>query len=230
MSDIAQWLQQHGLDKYTEVFDDNDVGFDVLPHLTEEHLKELGVSLGDRLRLLKALGALDPTDSGISQAPQTREQPPAPKTPTGEAVRRQLTVMFCDLVGSTALSSKLDPEDMRDLISSFQNACRGAIEPFTAGPYDGAVVEWAESTLRTNLAATIIVINAEIVANANLTDVTVPTPVNSELLARNESDLDERGHRPQHTEGVWCRVTDSVDHDSLAFQPIITEHTRGSRP
>ena len=91
--------------------------------------------------------------------------------------------------------------------------------------YDAAVVEWAESTLRANLAATVVVVNAEIVANASLTDITVPTPVDSELLARDESDLDERGHRPQHTEGVWCRVTDSVDQDTLAFQPMVTEHT-----
>ncbi len=90
--------------------------------------------------------------------------------------------------------------------------------------YDGAVVEWAESTLRTHLDATVIVVNDEIVANASLTDITVASPVDSSIVARDESDLDERGHRPQHTEGVWCRVTDSVDQDTLAFQPMITEH------
>jgi len=124
MSDIEQWLQQHGLGKYREVFADNDVGFDVLAHLTEEHLKELGVSLGDRLRLLKALGALDP---GEPQAAPPPAQAEPSSTSSGEAERRQLTVMFCDLVGSTALSSKLDPEDMREVISSFQTACRAAI-------------------------------------------------------------------------------------------------------
>ena len=91
--------------------------------------------------------------------------------------------------------------------------------------YDGAVVEWAESTLRTNLAATVAIINSEIAANAFLTNITVASPVDSSIVARDESDLDERGHRPQHTEGVWCRVTDSVDQDTLAFQPMITEHT-----
>lgn len=91
--------------------------------------------------------------------------------------------------------------------------------------YDGAVVEWAESTLRTNLDATVTVINAEIVANASLTDITVQSPVDSSIVARDESDLDERGHRPQHTEGVWCRVVNSVDQDTLAFQPMVTEHT-----
>jgi len=129
MNDLEQWLGQHGLQKYKEVFADNDVGFDVLPHLTEEHLKELGVSLGDRLRLLKALGTLDSGDDGDAQAPPPPQSEISPAS-SGEAERRQLTVMFCDLVGSTALSSKLDPEDMREVISSFQNACRAAIVPY----------------------------------------------------------------------------------------------------
>jgi len=130
MSELAQWLEQHGLGKYTDVFTENDVGFDVLPHLTEEHLKELGVSLGDRLRVLKALGTLDTA--------AVAETPPAPPTPaSGEAERRQLTVMFCDLVGSTALSSQLDPEDLREVITSFQNACRDAVEH-----YDGFIARY----------------------------------------------------------------------------------------
>ena len=131
MDDLEQWLEQHGLHKYKEVFADNDVGFDVLPHLTEEHLKELGVSLGDRLRLLKALGTLDAGDAdNADNAQAPPPQPEIPPAPSGEAERRQLTVMFCDLVGSTALSSKLDPEDMREVLSSFQNACRAAIVPY----------------------------------------------------------------------------------------------------
>ena len=130
MSDLGQWLELHGLGKYTEVFVENDVGFDVLPQLTEEHLKDLGVSLGDRLRLLKALGAFDATDATAAQAPAPPEQTAGSAASTGEAERRQLTVMFCDLVGSTALSSKLDPEDMREIISSFQNTCRNAIQPY----------------------------------------------------------------------------------------------------
>jgi predicted ATPase len=115
MSDLGQWLELHGLGKYTGVFVENDVGFDVLPQLTEEHLKDLGVSLGDRLRLLKALDAFDAT---ATQAPTPPEQTAGSAVSAGEAERRQLTVMFCDLVGSTALSSKLDPEDMREIISS----------------------------------------------------------------------------------------------------------------
>ena len=133
MSNLEQWLELHALGKYTEVFAENDVGFDVLPHLTEEHLKELGVSLGDRLRLLKALDTLDTLDTTgatAAHAPTPPEQTGGSAAPTGKAERRQLTVMFCDLVGSTELSSKLDPEDMREVISSFQNACRTAIQHY----------------------------------------------------------------------------------------------------
>ena len=125
MSDLASWLEQHGLGKYTEVFTENDVDLDVLPLLTEEHLKELGVSLGDRLRVLKAIGAVGAPDAS-ADLPSGH----AATASTGEAERRQLTVMFCDLVGSTALASRLDPEDLREVISSFQNTCREAIERY----------------------------------------------------------------------------------------------------
>jgi class 3 adenylate cyclase/predicted ATPase len=128
MINLEQWLERHGLDKYKEIFVENDVDFDVLAQLTEEHLKELGVSLGDRLRFVKALGTLEDTGAGATPPPSAPRQQADTPVSTGEAERRQLTVMFCDLVGSTALSSKLDPEDMREVISSFQAACRNAIE------------------------------------------------------------------------------------------------------
>ena len=130
MSNLAQWLEQHGLAKYTDVLTDNDVDVDVLPQLTEEHLKELGVSLGDRLRFVKAIAALDHTDVLPSPTPAARERKADTAASTGDAERRQLTVMFCDLVGSTALASKLDPEDMREVISAFQDTCRSAIEQY----------------------------------------------------------------------------------------------------
>jgi class 3 adenylate cyclase/tetratricopeptide (TPR) repeat protein len=105
--DIAQWLDQLGLAQYAALFGENAVDLDVLPDLTEQDLKDLGIPLGHRKKLLKAIAALAPTSS----------------TARGEAERRQLTVMFCDLVGSTALSTQLDPEDMREIIRAFQDAC-----------------------------------------------------------------------------------------------------------
>ncbi len=130
-NEVTRWLEQLGLGKYAEMFAENDIGPDVLPHLTEEHLKELGVSLGDRVRLLKAIEALEATQADVREASPPSEFTESIAVPTGEAERRQLTVMFCDLVGSTALSSKLDPEDLREVITSFQDKCREAIDRYS---------------------------------------------------------------------------------------------------
>jgi len=124
MSDIEQWLEQLGLGKYAQVFASSDIGFDVLPELTDDVLKELGVSVGDRLRLLKAAreyNASEATTTLISSSPTT---------PIAEAERRQLTVMFCDLVGSTALSESMDPERFREVIAIYQSAVSTAIQQF----------------------------------------------------------------------------------------------------
>ncbi len=130
-NEVTRWLEQLGLGKYAEMFAENDIGPDVLPHLTEEHLKELGVSLGDRVRLLKAIEALEATQADVREASSPSEFTESIAVRTGEAERRQLTVMFCDLVGSTALSSKLDPEDLREVITSFQDKCREAIDRYS---------------------------------------------------------------------------------------------------
>jgi class 3 adenylate cyclase len=101
------------LAKYAEAFASNDIGLDVLPELTDADLKELGVaSLGDRKRLLKAIASLP-----AAKAP-TVMPTATPRAPT-DAERRQLTVLFCDLVGSTALSACMDPEDLREIISAY---------------------------------------------------------------------------------------------------------------
>ena len=124
---IDQWLEGLGLDKYAEVFAKNDIGPDVLPYLTEEHLKELGVSLGDRVRLVKAVEALEATQADGPEASPPSELTASAAVPAGEAERRQLTVMFCDLVGSTELSTRFDPEDLRDVMRAYQDAVVGAV-------------------------------------------------------------------------------------------------------
>ena len=120
MSDgITHWLEQLELGQYTQSFLENDIDIEILPDLTEADLEKLGVSMGHRKRLLRAakeLAQVVPTPTGITEAP--------------EAERRQLTVMFCDLVGSTALSERLDPEDYREVLSAYQEAARGAIESY----------------------------------------------------------------------------------------------------
>jgi class 3 adenylate cyclase/tetratricopeptide (TPR) repeat protein len=130
MSDLEQWLKRHALGKYAQVFADNDVDLDVLSQLTEEHLKELGVSLGDRLRFTKAMGTLDDRAVIDTPVPSPSTQKTDAAISGGEAERRQLTVMFCDMVGSTALASKLDPEDLGEVIAAFQATCREAIERY----------------------------------------------------------------------------------------------------
>jgi class 3 adenylate cyclase/predicted ATPase len=122
---IADWLNKLGMSEYTKKFTENDVDMAVLPDLTDQHLKDLGVSLGHRLRMLRAIREL-------GGAPVAGEAPSARLTTEtsrrDEAERRQLTVMFCDLVGSTALSGRLDPEDLRGVISAYHNCCSDLVE------------------------------------------------------------------------------------------------------
>jgi predicted ATPase/class 3 adenylate cyclase len=115
MTGIADWLASIGLGEYAECFGENAIDLSVVRDLTEQDLKDLGVLLGHRRKMLRALAELKGDASG-SLRPGTR--PP----PRGGAERRQLTVMFCDLVGSSALSARLDPEDLRAVIGAY-HAC-----------------------------------------------------------------------------------------------------------
>ena len=117
MPKIDQWLEELGLGRYAAVFADNDIDFDVLPDLNDKDLAALGVSLGHRKKLLRAIAAL-------GEATVETAAPPAPPVRAiALPERRHLTVMFCDLVGSTELSTRLDPEDLRDVMQRFQEAC-----------------------------------------------------------------------------------------------------------
>jgi class 3 adenylate cyclase len=120
--DVVVWLRGLGLGKYEAAFRENEIDDTVLPNLTAEDLKDLGVSLvGHRRKLLDAIAALR-TDAGAkapsSEAATTSSASTA--SPEDRAERRQVTVMFSDLVGSTALSARMDPEDLREVISAYQ--------------------------------------------------------------------------------------------------------------
>ena len=117
--DIGAWLRELGLGRYEQVFQDADVDVTVLGDLTDQDLEKLGVSLGHRKRLLRAIGTL-------SEGASDPARPLAPH----EAGRRRLTVMFIDLVGSTELSSRLDPEEISEVIRAYQNAVAGEIARF----------------------------------------------------------------------------------------------------
>ena len=122
--DLREWLRSLGLERYEAAFRENAIDADVLRDLTEEHLRELGVPMGARLKLLKAIIALGGnTETSGSVAGKAISQ-------AGTAERRQVTVMFCDLVGSTALSARIDPEDLREVISDYQKCVTDTVQRF----------------------------------------------------------------------------------------------------
>jgi class 3 adenylate cyclase len=118
--DIVVWLRSLGLGKYEAAFRENDIDETVLPGLTHETLKDLGVtSVGHRLKLLEAIAALRNDASGRPPSVDTGTTSSTPSVrPEDRAERRQVTVMFSDLVGSTVLSARMDPEDLREVISA----------------------------------------------------------------------------------------------------------------
>src|SRR5260370_2899212 len=130
--DVAEWLRGLGLQQYVPAFRANDIDEEVLRRLTGEGLRELGVnSIGPRRGLLAAIAAL-----GAAEAPT-----PVP-APASEAERRQLTVMFCDLVGSTPLSTRFDPEDLREIVGAYHRCVADTVGRFAGfvAKYMGDVV------------------------------------------------------------------------------------------
>src|SRR5260370_12745076 len=130
MSDLRDWLRRNKLEQYADLFEGNDIDLDILAELSDGDLEQLGLSLGNRRRLLKAIAGRG------AEAAQLK-----PSSPEGsgsnDAERRQVTVLFADMVGSTALSGKVDPELLGDLIRRYQDAAAGAI-----GRYGGFVAKF----------------------------------------------------------------------------------------
>src|SRR6516225_5799878 len=130
--DVGDWLQDLGLGQYEAAFRQNEIDIDVLPELTEPHLEKLGVPLGHRLRLLKAISNLEASKrsaAAVAAAPEplATAQATGPSIPEAVGERRYLTVMFCDLVGSTGIASKLDAEEWRDLVGAYLGAATAAV-------------------------------------------------------------------------------------------------------
>src|SRR5271167_2408426 len=124
--DVGGWLRSLGLDQYEANFRENKIEADVLPRLTADDLKEIGVSpVGDRRRLLDAIASL----AGAAPADAARRAPESaqPKSPQLAAERRPITVMFCDLVGSTSLAARLDAEDWRNLVNAYLDDASAAV-------------------------------------------------------------------------------------------------------
>ena len=130
MQQIADWLEKLGMSEYAERFAESDIDISVLRDLTDQDLKELGVSLGHRRKMLRAIAEL----SGVAP---TRQPPLTEPKPRDTAERRQVTVVFSDLVGSTALSARMDPEDLREVISAYQKCVAE-----TVGRFGGFVAKY----------------------------------------------------------------------------------------
>jgi class 3 adenylate cyclase/predicted ATPase len=128
MQQIADWLETIGLGQYAQRFAENDVSIGVLPDLTDQDLKDLGVSLGHRRQLLRAIADLTATEK-VTPKPVVAAAA-EPHAPQDTAERRQVTVMFSDLVGSTALSARMDPEDLREVISAYQKCVAETVRRF----------------------------------------------------------------------------------------------------
>src|SRR5215469_12848522 len=131
--DIVVWLRSLGLGKYEAPFRENEIDETVLPSLTAEDLKELGVSaLGHRRKLLDAIAALraDAASVKVSSADVPSSSRTTSISPEDRAERRQVTVMFSDLVGSTALSTCMDPEDLRDVIAAYHKCVAEIVRRF----------------------------------------------------------------------------------------------------
>jgi class 3 adenylate cyclase len=131
--DLGDWLRSLGLERYEAAFRENEITEKVLPNLTAEDLKELGVNaLGHRRIMLDAIALRGDTQASLPKAPQTVD-----RSATDTAERRQVTVMFSDLVGSTALAARMDPEDLREVISAYQKCIAETVRRF-----DGFVAKY----------------------------------------------------------------------------------------
>jgi class 3 adenylate cyclase/tetratricopeptide (TPR) repeat protein len=129
MQSISEWLLSLGLDQYATILADNDVDFDALRLLNEKDLQELGISLGHRKKLLKAIAELDGagTPGLATPAEAIRITPAIAASPSAEGERRQLTVLFCDMVGFTELANRVDPEVLQRIIRAYEDTCAAAV-------------------------------------------------------------------------------------------------------
>ena len=149
MGNVRAWLEVNGFTQFADTFEENEIDGEALLELTEEHLKDFGIALGPRLKLLKAIQSLrreadEKPPAGVGMAEARLAHSPVP-----EAERRHLTVMFVDLVGSTELAARLDPEDMSALIRAYQNTvgARSRVSKGTS-PNTWAMASWPISAGR----------------------------------------------------------------------------------
>jgi class 3 adenylate cyclase len=128
MQSVAQWLQTLGLPQYAELFDSQGLDFETLPLICDQDLEKLGIVLGHRRKLLKAIEQLGDVPVAAVTKQESEPAPPVGTTDVGE--RRQLTVLFCDMVGFTELASRIDPEILQRIVNAYEDACAVCITRF----------------------------------------------------------------------------------------------------
>jgi len=133
MQQIVDWLEKLGLGQYAQRFAENEIDVSVLRHMTDEGLKELGVPLGHRRKIFAAVNQGAASIQPLTATPTTGIEPRTQEAPE----RRHVTVLFSDLVGSTALSTRMDPEDVREVISAYQKCVAEIV-----GRFDGFVAKY----------------------------------------------------------------------------------------
>ncbi len=138
MSEVRKWLDTIGLAQYADAFETNDLDINLLEQVDDQVLKDIGVSsAGHRLRIRNAIAKLN------QQEKSARTLRDATDATSGSAERRQVTVMFSDLVGSTALSTRMDPEDLREVISAYQKCVAETVQRFPAALRKSSVTRWS---------------------------------------------------------------------------------------
>jgi SAM (Sterile alpha motif) domain-containing protein len=154
MQQVSQWLEKVGLGQYAQRFAENDISFVILTDLTDHDLEKIGIaSLGHRRLLLRAIAELN---GGEKSTPPVTAGTEASGLPHDAAERRQVTVMFSDLVGSTALSARMDPEDLREVISAYQKCVAQTVKRF-GGSWRStwAMACWSTSAIRKRMSTTL---------------------------------------------------------------------------
>src|SRR5689334_13036222 len=194
---IEKWLERLGLRQYGSAFVQADIDPSVLPDLTEADLERLGVSLGHRKKLLRAIAAL--TESAARGAAS-----PMGLAPAREAERRHLTVLFCDLVGSTALSARLDPEDLRTVIAAYHRQATEVIQ--ASGGFvaqymgDGVLAYFGYPQAHEDDA------ERAVGAALRLVDAIASLPVYTGLLGHNPNDKPSTSPKETHRNRLQARV------------------------
>jgi class 3 adenylate cyclase/predicted ATPase len=226
MGDVAAWLQGLGLSRYVRTFEENEIEFETLPLLTEGMLEQMGLPIGPRAKLLAAISelALSPRAGELAAAETA--------APREQAERRQITVMFCDLVDSTKLAGALDPEDLRSVFQAYQRGCRAIIERYeghvarTFG--DGILTYFGWPTAREDAAERAVRAGLEIVEAVRA--LTGPEPlsvrvgINTGIVVISEADL-AHPSAPSDAFGETLHVAARLETLAPANSVLIAEST-----